>query len=556
LQRADSVDVTAFYANLERAGLRYGDAFRCVRSLWRHGMEIFGRVELPMVCHTEANRFRLHPALLDACLHIAFAEQHHRGDPNYAFLPNSIERVQLAYSEGITAAWAHVQITRHDANFLCFDACIYDDNGKIIAKIKELTTQRVAGTQAQAAREYEVCFEPAPHDKWQLINSFAHVVLLGSADHDDFLAAVVLDAFPEAQVHRAQPGIALEKSLSSVPLDRRSLIVLPTYAPAATKLRDTLDSPVTHLLDLARWLHGTGAVPWVVVITQSACMAPGDSECNPAAAALEAAVRVLANEFPQVPFRVIDIPSITQESSTELLVRELRYNSVESCDTVVALRHAGRFARHILLIDKANAESRSTVRLPACGGAYVCSSDMSGSLDGLAIRRQAPHVLQSNEVSIEVHAAGVNFKDVMNAMGLLAERTVSGSLAGQRLGLEIAGRVLEAGTNVKDLASGDAVMARVANGFAGRVVASRDLIAPMPALLTFAEAACVPVVYVTAYYALAHLARLEPDEIVLVQSGAGGVGIAAIQLAKRLGARVFATAGTLPAARNAPEPRC
>jgi acyl transferase domain-containing protein/surfactin synthase thioesterase subunit/NADPH-dependent curcumin reductase CurA/NADP-dependent 3-hydroxy acid dehydrogenase YdfG len=545
LQRADPVEVTAFYACLERAGLRYGNAFRCVRSLWRHGMELFGRVELPMVCHTEANRFRLHPALLDACLHVAFAEQHHRGDPNYAFLPNSIERVQLAYSEGITAAWAHVQITRHDTDYLCFDACIYDDNGKIIAKIKELTTKRVAGTQAQAAREYEVCFEPAPHDEGQLINSFAHVALLGSADHDDFLAAVVLDAFPEAQVHRAQPGITLEKSLSSVPLDRRTLIVLPTYAPAATNPRDVLDPPVTHLLDLARWLHGTCAVPWVVVITQGACMAPGDNRCNPAAAALEAAVRVLANELPQVPFRVIDIPSITQESSTELLVRELRYNSVEGCDTVVALRHAGRFARRILLIDKADAESRSTVSLPACGGAYVCSSDMSGSLDGLSIRRQAPPVLQSNEVSIEVHAAGVNFKDVMNAMGLLAERTVSGSLAGQRLGLEIAGRVLNTGTDVKDLASGDAVMARVANGFAGRVVASRDLIAPMPASLTFAEAACIPVVYVTAYYALAHLARLESGEIVLVQSGAGGVGIAAIQLAKRLGARVFATAGTL-----------
>ncbi|KAN0091906.1 Acyl transferase domain containing protein [Hyaloscypha variabilis] len=543
LQRADSVDVTAFYANLERAGLRYGDAFRCVRSLWRHGMEILGRVELPMVCHTEANRFRLHPALLDACLHIAFVEQHHRGDPKYAFLPNSIERVQLAHSEGITAAWAHVQITRHDANFLCFDACIYDDDSNIIAKIKELTTKRVAGTQVQAAREYEVCFEPAPHNKQQLVNSFAHIVLLGLADHDDHLTAVVLDAFPEAQVHRAQPGITFEKSLSSVPLDRRTLIVLPTYAPSATKLRSSLDPPVKHLLDLARWLYGTRAAPWVAVLTQHACMAPGDSECNPAAAALEAAVRVLANEYPQVAFRVIDLPSIAQES-TKLLVPELRYNSIEGCDTVVALRQTGRFTRRILLIDK-GAVSHSTVSLPSRGGAYVCSSDMSGSLDGLALRRQAPHVLQPNEVSIEVHAAGVNFKDVMNAMGLLAERTVSGSLAGQKLGLEIAGRILDTGTGVRDLASGDAVVARVANGFAGRVVASRDLIAPMPASLTFAEAACIPVVYVTAYYALAHLARLESGEIVLIQSGAGGVGIAAIQLAKRLGARVFATAGTL-----------
>ncbi|KAF8854651.1 hypothetical protein BDZ45DRAFT_805690 [Acephala macrosclerotiorum] len=182
-------------------------------------------------------------------------------------------------------------------------------------------------------------------------------------------------------------------------------------------------------------------------------MAPGDSGCDPAAAALEAAVRVLANELPQVPFRVINIPSITQESSTELPILSL-------------------------------------VLLSVCG-AYVYSSDINGLLDGLAIRRPAPHVLQSNEVSIEVHAAGVNFKDVMNAMGLLAERTVGRSLVGQRLGLEIAGRVLDTDTDVKDLTSGDAVMPRVANGFAG----------------------CV--------------------------------GIAAIQLAKRLGAHVFATTRTL-----------
>ncbi|KAH8660863.1 fatty acid synthase S-acetyltransferase [Tricladium varicosporioides] len=544
LQGADPVDVTAFYAYLERAGLRYGDAFRCVRSLWRHGRELFGRVELPITCHIEANRFHLHPALLDACLHIAFAEQHHRGDPNYSFLPNSIERVQLASSRGITAVWASIQITRHDNNFLCFDACIYDDNGNVIAKIKELTTKRVAGTQAQAAREYEVCFEPAPHDKGQLVNSFANVALLGSVDHDNYITDVLLDAFPRARVHRAGPGITLEKSLSSVPLDRRTLIVLPTYTQAATKLRDTLDTPVTYLLNLAKCLHDTRAALQVAVITHGACMAPGDNGCDPAAAAIEAAVRVLANEFPQVSFRVIDIPATKQESLTELLVRELRYNSIEGSDTVVALRHAGRFARRILLIDTTDIESRSTVSLPACGGAYVCSSDMSGSLDGLAIRRQALSVLQPNEVSIEVHAAGLNFKDVMNAMGLLAERSVSGSLAGQRLGLEIAGRVLATGASVKDLAPGDAVMARVANGFAGRVVANRELIAPLPASLTFAEAACVPVVYVTAYYAI-HLARLEPNEIVLVQSGAGGVGIAAIQLAKRLGARVFATAGTL-----------
>ncbi|KAM5364053.1 hypothetical protein ACJZ2D_011670 [Fusarium nematophilum] len=546
-QLADSVDVTAFYSNFGRSGLRYGDAFRGIRSLWRQGMELFGRVELPTECHTEAGRFHFHPALLDACLHMAFAEQQHRGDPNYAFLPNSIQRVQLAGSaKGIMATWTHVQITRHDNDFLCFNACVFNDDGDIVAQIKELTTKRVAGSQVQAAREYEVRFEPAPLNAEQPSDDIAYIELLASVDHDEFVEAALLGAFPGADIHRGSSGIPDDSSPRTIPLDRHTLIVLQAHNMAFSGPKDSLGPPVACLLGLARWLHNTATAtaPEVVVITRGACTVPGDYGCDPAAAALEAAVRVLANEIPQVRFRVIDLSIGLPDVTTEHLVNEMRHRSDEGHDTVVALRAGGRFARCVLPVDAAEAEDRCTVNFPAIGGSYVCSPDMVGSLDGLRIRRQIQRPLNPDEVSIEVHATGVNFKDIMNTIGLLAERAVSGSLAGQKLGLEVAGRVLATGAEVKDLAPGNAVMARVANGFAGLAVTSRDLVAPMPMTLSFAEAACVPVVYVTAYYALVHLARLEPGEIVLVHAGAGGVGIAAIQLSKRLGARVFATAGT------------
>ncbi|KAH6885006.1 fatty acid synthase S-acetyltransferase [Thelonectria olida] len=546
LQRGDPVDVTAFYSNLDRSGLRYGDAFRGIRSLWRHGMELFGRVELPTTCHTEASRFHFHPALLDACLHMAFAEQQHRGDPHYAFLPNGIQRVRLADMKGVTAAWAHVQVSRHDNTFLCFNACVYDNDGNVIAQITELTTKRVAGSQAQAARECEVRFDPAPLEADQLTDNAAsiNINILGSMDHEDYVRAALLRAFPGAPVHQVSSAAAVGESLGNVSLRQRTLIVLPAHNSISTRPREALEPPVTYLLELARWLKATGAVPEVVVLTRGACVAPNDGDCDPTAAALEATVRVLANEIPEVLFRVIDLSMIPSDVPVELLADELRHHPVAGRDTVIALRASARFARRIVPVDVAEAESRSAVSMPAIGGAYVCWSDSGGSLDGLSIRRQTTRCLEPDEVSIEVHAAGVNFKDVMNAMGLLAQRAVSESLAGQKLGLEVAGRVLATGAEVKDLAPGDAVIARVANGFAGRVVARRDLVAAMPLNLSFAQAACLPVVYMTASYALVHLARLEPGETVLVHAGAGGVGMAAIRLAKKLGARVFATAGT------------
>jgi NADPH:quinone reductase-like Zn-dependent oxidoreductase/surfactin synthase thioesterase subunit/NADP-dependent 3-hydroxy acid dehydrogenase YdfG/acyl carrier protein len=147
-------------------------------------------------------------------------------------------------------------------------------------------------------------------------------------------------------------------------------------------------------------------------------------------------------------------------------------------------------------------------------------------------------------VEIAVQAAALNFKDIMNAMGLLPANAVAGGLTGQRLGLEVAGRVLRMGRLVTHVQIGDEVIARVAEGFSGRVIAPQHCVARRPACLTPPQAAAVPVVFITAWYALCHLARMARGETVLLHSAAGGVGGAAIQLAQRAGAIVIATAGT------------
>ena len=160
--------------------------------------------------------------------------------------------------------------------------------------------------------------------------------------------------------------------------------------------------------------------------------------------------------------------------------------------------------------------------------------------------RPAPDLepLGADEVEIEVRAAGLNFRDVMYAMGLLPDEAVEDGFCGPTLGMEVSGVVTRVGAAVVEVAVADAVIAFAPASFANRVRTRSLAVARKPADWSFAAAATVPTAFFTAYYALHELARLRDGERVLIHGAAGGVGIAAIQLAKHLGAEIFATAGT------------
>ncbi|KAK1994697.1 lovastatin nonaketide synthase [Colletotrichum falcatum] len=147
----------------------------------------------------------------------------------------------------------------------------------------------------------------------------------------------------------------------------------------------------------------------------------------------------------------------------------------------------------------------------------------------------AQQPLGSDEVQVDVKAAGLNFRDVMVAMGELANNI---------LGYEGAGVVTHVGAGVTDIRVGDRVIA-VWNGdnncLQTRTRAPRDLVAKIPGSMSFEEAASIPVVFVTAYFCLYEVARLKAGETILVHAAAGGTGQAVIQLAKHLGAEVYAT---------------
>lgn len=253
---------------------------------------------------------------------------------------------------------------------------------------------------------------------------------------------------------------------------------------------------------------------------------------NPQQFALWGFVRVAMNEYPSLECTLIDLDC---EENPARLKNELLHPDGAS---EILLANNGRYT---LVIQEA---SNHQTRRAAQGERFRLDFHLPGKLRNLVWLPQEAGTLADEDIEVKVQATGLNFRDVMYLMGLLPDEAVEKGFAGASLGLEFAGIVSRVGPRVHDFRPGDKVMGFGSACFASHVVTRADAVALIPESWSFESAATVPTVFFTVYYALKHLADLQPNERVLIHGGAGGVGIAAIQLAKYLGAEVFATAGS------------
>jgi NADPH:quinone reductase-like Zn-dependent oxidoreductase/acyl carrier protein len=247
--------------------------------------------------------------------------------------------------------------------------------------------------------------------------------------------------------------------------------------------------------------------------------------------------RVLFNEYPKLRCKVVDLSFTPSEAEVQSLFEELLTRDEED---EIALRGEARYIHRYV---RAALEKRD--QDPAGNGQeavvpFRLEVPSFGVLDGLTLREAQREPPGPHQVEIQVLAAALNFSDVMKALGLypgLPDGPVP-------LGIECAGRISAVGAGVEGLRVGDAVVALAPFSFGNYSVTYAPLVARKPERVTFEEAATIPIAFLTAHYALNYLARVAPGERVLIHAAAGGVGLAAIQLARRAGAEVFATAGS------------
>ena len=270
----------------------------------------------------------------------------------------------------------------------------------------------------------------------------------------------------------------------------------------------------------------------LTVVTQRAAH---DVE-NPRGSALWGAVRSMAVEIGEearIDFRLVDLGDQGDLETLAWLARcDLREHEL-------AIRQQRLWVPRLVSIRDRH------VRVPAdTDPAYRLTLDNAGQVSGLEMKSYELPEPGPHDVEIEVTAAALNFRDVMVTLGLLPALAYERSALGHEIGMEASGIVRRIGPDVSQFQAGDEVAFLRGGCIANRVVVHDQLVFAKPGRLSMEEAASTLSVYVTAYYALIHLARLRRGQRVLIHSALGGVGQAAIALAKHAGAEIYATAGS------------
>jgi acyl transferase domain-containing protein/NADPH:quinone reductase-like Zn-dependent oxidoreductase/ubiquinone/menaquinone biosynthesis C-methylase UbiE/acyl carrier protein len=247
--------------------------------------------------------------------------------------------------------------------------------------------------------------------------------------------------------------------------------------------------------------------------------------------------RVIINEHPELCCKMVDLSPYGAPAEIQTLGEELLHGDDED---EVALRGEARYVHRLVRASLSRVALHDKHAVPVPHTPIRLASRTPGMLESLTWQETPRCPPGDGEVEMQVAAAALNFRDVLKALGLYPTDIDASGL----LGDECTGRIVAVGTGVEGLHVGDEVIAIAPGSFGTFVTTRAALTVRKPSCLDVHEAATIPIVFLTAYYALHHLGRISQGERVLIHAATGGVGLAAIQIAQHVGAEVFATAGS------------
>jgi NADPH:quinone reductase-like Zn-dependent oxidoreductase/acyl carrier protein len=234
---------------------------------------------------------------------------------------------------------------------------------------------------------------------------------------------------------------------------------------------------------------------------------------------------------------MVDLSAHPSPSEIETLMSELASPGDED---EITLRDDKRYVQRLVRTSLKKFAPDELLRVNPTVTPVQLANTSPGVLENLKLKTLRLNNPDRGQVQVQVVAAGLNFRDVMKALGIYPSDEDDHLL----LGDECSGIVCAVGEGVGKLKVGDEVIALSPMSFSSYTTTKAEFVVPKPTHLSFQEAATIPVAFLTAYYALHHLGRIARGERVLIHAAAGGVGLAAVQLAQRSGAQIFATAGS------------
>jgi acyl transferase domain-containing protein/acyl-CoA synthetase (AMP-forming)/AMP-acid ligase II/NAD(P)-dependent dehydrogenase (short-subunit alcohol dehydrogenase family)/acyl carrier protein len=516
------LDVNQHYLAYQRQGINYGQSFQGIKQLWAKENQALGLIELPHHLNSEAYHF--HPALLDACLQILFAALPTELQ-GITYIPVGLEQLAIQ-SFPNTKVWSYLEL-RQDHNqqqILSADVWLYRDNGDLIAKIAGLKSQAIKSTPAWHNWLYQPQWKLQPlSTSASISNTGTWLIFADSTGIGEQLASELEDRQQQCYLV-PRDAIANEPQAFADLIQQHPMVTGIIYLWSIDTRENWQECQSYLYLVQALIQATTHASLWFVTRNAQPVnnyqLTPGiKNSC------LWGMQKAIASEHPDLRCIGIDLDSVDRAAGN--IFQELCESRIEQ----VAYRDNQRYVSRLTRIVGANGRSPTHKQAEN----LQLQINHPGNLDSLqwqSVNRKQP---QANEIEIEVKATGLNFRDVMVALDLYPDAT-------RFLGLECAGVVISVGSEVTSFKPGDEVMAIADNSFSQYLVVDARLASHKPASVSLLEAATIPVTFLTAYYTLVYLAKLQPGEKVLIHAAAGGVGLAAIQIAQNIGAEIYATA--------------
>jgi len=558
------VPTDVVYAQFSELGSQFGISFRCMQRIERADGFARASIDLPQdVDVLEPNG--LHPGLIDAAIQLCLvAVGGNDGSllPHSLYLPIGADRTVIR--PGLHRSLVAQARARKSADGTTLFADIWMDapSGAPVMVIEGMRFARadlpsLRSPSAGAENLYRIGWVPVS-------NSLAQDVDVGGtwlifADRDGTASSLAERLRKSgARVVLVTAGTRFEQVTvdefvvdPSAPEDMRRLFSAGGWSPK-NSLRAVVDCWPLDILanedDLAGSKYqpsviGAGAaLNMVQVLAATSALASGSlilvtrgavdvneagvsSDLCPRAAGLWGLVGAIAIEHPDLRVRIVDLDPERQFDD----VAALHSESLCQSEARIAFRAENRWVPRLQTYsdhDKTLAEQPTGVVLTR-----------PGTFDGVDLLPRTRQQPRADEVRLKVLAAGLNFRDVLVALGLYPG-------SGIPVGVECAGIVLEAGTAVGHFKVGDRVFGYAPGSLATEVVVPARWLAPIPEGMLAEVAASLPAAYLTALYGLQRIAGLGKSQSVLIHAAAGGVGFAALQIAKRQGAEIFATAGS------------
>lgn len=563
---SQSIPVDAYYEHLLAIGANYGPTFRGLEQIWRAEGEALGRIRLPASI-SDFSKYSIHPALLDACFQLLGATVPGAGElvreDNIIYVPVAIQRLQVLDCIE-NAVYCHIQLRPMEGSnskTLTGDLKIFNEEGRVVADIQGLLLQQISRSALERVRHTDV-------DQWLYTMEWVEQPLFSTLrekqEKSNWLVFAEENGVSERLVDELQSHdgncFLVSKGKEFERLGSRHWKIDPTEPEHFKQLLEEIASQSQQRLDevLFLWrdlenltdqtdldaVHSAlertcgsllylvqalanleDAKPRLCLVTYGAQDVRHVSVVNPLSTALWGLGNVIALEQPDLNCIRIDLdPS----DLTRVNLFDEICNSTDEDQIAYSngQRFAARLTRADHLLNSISTNEPVVLQIPE-----------TGMLENLKLQPAVRRAVGANELEVEVYATGLNFRDVLTVLNMYPGATGI-------LGNECTGKVTAVGKDVTKFRVGDEVIALVANSFASYAIVPENVAIHKPASLSFVEAATIPVAFLTANYALNTLAKMKAGERVLIHAAAGGVGMAAVQLAQRAGAEIFGTAGT------------